>query len=192
MGPLRRQPTICMVSRPSWERGLIHVVVEIPAGTNAKWEVEKASGGLHWEQKDGKPRVVQFLAYPGNYGMIPRTSLPYEVGGDGDPLDVLLLGPQVARGSVVQARPIGVLQLLDDGERDDKILAVPLQGPLSDVTSLESLETLYPGVQLILETWFTSYKGSGRITSSGFAGTSDAVAIVREANAYYIDASGDP
>ena len=73
--------------RPSGEanQGLIHFVVEIPAGTNAKWEVDKATGGLHWEQKDGRPRVVQYLAYPGNYGMIPSTSLPYEIGGDGEP-----------------------------------------------------------------------------------------------------------
>ncbi len=42
--------------------GLVHVVVEIPAGTNDKWEVEKASGTLHWEHQDGKPRVVQYLA----------------------------------------------------------------------------------------------------------------------------------
>ena len=53
-------------------------MVEIPAGSNDKWEVDKTSGALYWEQEDGKPRVVQYLAYPGNYGMIPRTSLPHE------------------------------------------------------------------------------------------------------------------
>lgn len=165
--------------------GLINVVVEIPAGTNDKWQVEKVHGSLEWERKDGKPRVVQYLAYPGNYGMIPRTSLPYEIGGDGDPLDVLLLGPRVERGSVVRARPIGVLRLLDDGERDDKILAVPMAGPLSDVSDVEFLATAYPGVRLIVETWFTNYKGPGRITSSGFGDASDAIAVIEEANRYY-------
>lgn len=167
------------------EPGLIHVVVEIPARTNEKWQVEKASGSLEWERENGKPRVVQYPAYPGNYGMIPRTSLPYEVGVDGDPLDVLLLGPRVERGSVVRARPIGVLRLVDDGERDDKILAVPMQGPLSDVTDLESLDAKYQGVRPIIETWFTNYKGPGRITSSGYGDAPDAVAVVEEASRYY-------
>jgi len=165
--------------------GLVNVVVEIPAGTNDKWEVEKASGALHWELKDGKPRVVQYLAYPANYGMIPRTSLPKEVGGDGDPLDVVLLGPAVGRGSVVPARPIGVLRLVDDGERDDKILSVSLAGPLSDVSDLETLDARYPGIRSIVETWFTHYKGPGRTMSAGFADAADALAIVEEASRYY-------
>ena len=62
----------------------VNVVVEIPAGTNAKWEVDKTDGALRWEFRDGKPRVVDFLGYPGNYGMIPRTLLPKEEGGDGE------------------------------------------------------------------------------------------------------------
>jgi inorganic pyrophosphatase len=165
--------------------GLIHFVVEIPAGTNDKWEVDKSTGGLHWEQKDGRPRVVQYLAYPGNYGMIPSTSLPYERGGDGDPLDVLLLGPAVERGSVVFARPIGVLRLLDNGERDDKIIAVQAEGPLSDVHDLASLDAKYHGVRTIIETWFANYKGPGRIESGGFGDAAQALSIVLEASRYF-------
>lgn len=164
---------------------LVNAVVEIPAGTNDKWEVEKTSGGLHWEKKDGKPRVVQYLGYPANYGMIPRTSLPETLGGDGDPLDVVVLGPAADRGSVVRARPIGVLRLLDDGERDDKIIAVPLEGPLSDAVDLDSLDSRYPGIRQILETWFTHYKGPGRITSDGFGNVADAMAVVQEASTHF-------
>lgn len=167
------------------EGEFVNVVVEIPAGTNDKWEVEKTYGTLHWEQKDGKPRVVQYLAYPGNYGMIPRTSLPRELGGDGDPLDVLVLGPQVERGAVLHARPIGVLRLIDDGDRDDKILAVQTSGPLSDIESLEALKASYGGALLIIETWFTNYKGPGRLTSTGFGDATTAMAVVREASQYY-------
>lgn len=53
--------------------GTINVVVEIPAGTNAKYEVNTKTGNLDWEIKKGKPRMVKYLAYPANYGMIPST-----------------------------------------------------------------------------------------------------------------------
>ena len=57
-----------------------------------------------WEFKDGKPRIVKYLGYPGNYGMVPKTLLPENLGGDGDPLDVIVLGPQVERGSVIKCK----------------------------------------------------------------------------------------
>ena len=165
--------------------GLANVVIEIPAGTNAKWEVAKSGETVDWEIKRGKPRVVQYLAYPGSYGMIPRTALPRELGGDGDPLDLLVLGPALARGRVVAVRPVAVLKMLDDGERDDKIIAVQSEGPLSDVRDLASLNTNYPGVSSIVETWFSSYKGPGRMESRGWADAAEAQQVVREASRYY-------
>lgn len=51
--------------------GSINVLIEIPSGTNGKWEVNKETGNLDWEFKKGVPRVVQSLPYPANYGMIP-------------------------------------------------------------------------------------------------------------------------
>lgn len=149
--------------------GRAHVIVEIPAGTNAKWEVDKKTGNLTWERRDGQPRVVRFLPYPANYGMIPRTLLPEAHGGDGDPLDVVLLGPAAPRGQVVAARLVGVLLLVDQGEQDDKLLAVADDGPFADVSDLGDLEAQHPGVTSILETWFTSYKGPGETLAGGFA-----------------------
>jgi len=173
------------------ENGLINVIVENPAGTNDKWMVNKHTAALEWEQQDGTPRVIQYLAYPANYGMVPRTSLPYDVGGDGDPLDIVLLGPQVQRGKVVSARPIGILRLTDDGERDDKIVAVQITGPLSDVTDVPSLETNYPGTLAIIETWFVNYKGQGRTVSTGFENAAVAIEVIREASRYYEAIVGD-
>ena len=176
-------------ARPALARdGLVNVVIEIPAGTSDKWEVEKSDGSLAWEYKNGKPRVVQYLAYPGNYGMIPRTSLPEHLGGDGDPLDVLLLGPRLARGTIIAVRPVGVLRLLDDGERDDKIIAIAASGPLSDVTDLVALDSKYPGVTEIIEIWFTHYKGPDRISSTGFGTAAEARSVVGEASRYYQEA----
>jgi len=165
--------------------GLVNVVVEIPAGTTAKWEVDKADGALRWEMRDGRPRVVKYIGYPGNYGMVPRTLLSKELGGDGDPLDVLLLGPAVDRGSVVQARVIGVLEMLDGGEQDDKLLAVAAGTNLEHVTSLEQLDREFPGVTTIVRTWFANYKGPGVIETKAFAGSERADSILAAAMAMY-------
>ena len=165
--------------------GQLNVVVEIPTGTNAKWEVDKNSGHLLWEFKKGKPRVVPYLSYPGNYGMIPRTLLAQDQGGDGDPLDVLVLGPAVGRGQIVQARLIGVLKMLDDGEQDDKLLAVLSGSPLENVTSLEQLNRDFPGVSGIVETWFANYKGPGEIEILGFADVPEAEQLLSRAEASF-------
>ena len=135
----------------------IYVVVEIPAGTTAKWQVRHRDGALEWEERDGAPRVVDYLPYPANYGMVPSTVLSTDAEGDGDPLDALLLGDPLPRGAVVRARPVAVLRMRDRGERDDKILAVPLEGPFAKVDSLAALDRHYPGITLIIELWFTHY-----------------------------------
>ena len=171
----------------------VHIVIEIPAGTNAKWETTKDGDSIAWEMLDTGPRVVQYLAYPGNYGMIPRTLLPEAMGGDGDPLDVILLGPAVPRGSVVRARPVGVLELLDTGEDDDKIVAVPLDGLFSEIRDLEALRTGYAGALEILDIWFGSYKGPGVVETGGWRDAGAARAIIeRAAEAYEArDACGE-
>lgn len=109
--------------------------------------------------------------------MVPRTLLPESDGGDGDPLDVIILGPAVPRGSVVEVRPVAVLDLLDQGERDDKILAVPVSGPLSDVIDLKSLNRMYPGATEAVQIWFANYKG-GRTKSRGYKGSSAAWKLI--------------
>lgn len=142
---------------------LVNVLVEIPTGTLEKWEVEKTSGHLKLEFRDGKPRVVKYLGYPGNYGMIPKTLLPKNMGGDGDPLDVIVLGEAFERGSVVPCKLIGVIELLDKGEQDDKLIAVPANSHFSTLNNISELKENYNGVLEILETWFSNYKGPGKI-----------------------------
>lgn len=161
--------------------GTINAVIEIPAGTTAKWEVSKPHGELKWKFKKGKPRVVKYLGYPANYGMIPRTLLPKELGGDGDPLDVVVLGRALPRGSVVEAIVLGVLKLLDRGEQDDKILAVPKESPLHRVNSIKELDIKFPGVTAIVETWFLNYKGAGKMESRGFSGANEAMNVIKTA-----------
>ena len=171
--------------------GMIHVVVEIPAGTNAKWEVDKNDGNLKWEFKNGKPRVVKYLPYPANYGMVPQTILPEELGGDGDALDVLLLGSALPRGAVVKARLIGVLELLDGGEQDDKLLAITPGQPFGDINDLAELEREYPGVASIVQTWFANYKGLGEIEAKGLSGRKDAESVLKAAMENYRRAAAE-
>jgi inorganic pyrophosphatase len=172
---------------PESEDGSIRVVVEIPAGTNQKWEVTKPEGVLRREFRNGEPRVVRYLSYPANYGMIPRTLLPEEAGGDGDPLDVVVLGEAVPRGSVIDAKLIGVLRLLDDGEQDDKLIAVRAGTPLYEVDDIDQLDRSFNGVSAILEIWFSNYKGPGEIVSRGFAGVDEARAILDAAVSAFED-----
>ena len=148
--------------------GSINVVVEIPSGSGSKWEV-KQDGKLHWDLKNGKPRIVQYLPYPCDYGMIPHTK-----AADGDPLDVVILGPAVPRGSIVQAKVIGVMKLTDKGEQDDKIVAVMADTPLANVTSIAQLESEYPGTTDIIRNWFVNYKGPNAMPFGGFGDVNEA------------------
>lgn len=135
--------------------GTINVVIEIPAGTSEKWEVSSDGYSLVHEFKGDKPRVVNYLPYPGNYGLIPRTLLDADKGGDGGALDVMVLGPAVARGRVIRARPIGVIRLVDRMEQDDKVLAVTEGMTFQDTFDIDSLKDQYPGVIEILDIWWT-------------------------------------
>lgn len=152
----------------------VNAVIEIPAGSVDKWETDKNDGSLRWEVRDGKPRQIQYLSYPVNYGMVPRTLLDKEHGGDGEALDVLLLGASLPRGTVVPVRLVAVMHMIDHGERDDKLVAVRPGTPFDAVHDLKDLEQLFPGVTTILETWFSNYKGPGVTETRGFGDVHEA------------------
>ena len=162
--------------------GSINILVEIPSGTNGKWEVNKETGNLDWEFKKGVPRVVQYLPYPANYGMIPKTLSPEEIGGDGDPLDVLLLGEAVPRGAYVKGKLVGVMYMKDHGETDDKLIAVAEGSPFENINTISELKEQFPGTLEILQTWFVNYKGIGEdMKVNGFAGKKEADKVLNEA-----------
>ncbi len=98
----------------------VTAVVEIPFGSRNKYELDKATGLMKLDRV-----LYSAVHYPGDYGFIPRT-----LHEDGDPLDVLVLvKEQTFPGCLIDVRPIGVLNMLDRGEPDDKILAVPMNDP---------------------------------------------------------------
>ena len=95
----------------------IYVAIEIPANhAPIKYEIDKDSDCLFVDRFMATP-----MFYPANYGYIPNT-----LADDGDPLDVLVVTPYpVAPGSVIRARPVGILNMTDDGGGDAKVIAVP-------------------------------------------------------------------
>jgi inorganic pyrophosphatase len=162
--------------------GTVNAVVEVPAGYVDKWEVKNVDGWLHWDLKDGKPRRVKYLGYPCNYGMVPRTVLSKARGGDGDPLDVVLLGAALPRGTVVPARVIGLLEMSDGGELDVKLVAVRDGTAFEAIRSVAELDAQFPGVTSIVETWFQHYKGPGVVETRGFGDVARALGILRDAS----------
>lgn len=142
---------------------LVNATIEIMAGSNRKWEINKETGELEWEGAVSGlgGRVVDYLGYPANYGYIEETLSSEAEGGDGDALDILVLGDQVARAEQVAVRPLAVLRLLDQSEIDDKIIAVQMSGPFSSLTSMSGLRQKYPKAAEIIALWFANYKRQG-------------------------------
>lgn len=151
------------------DRG-IHVVVEIPAGTNQKIEYQTENEEFAVDQLDGRDRVVRFLPYPGNYGFIPSTLMETTRGGDGDALDVLVIGESQPTGTVLEAVPVGALRLRDRGEIDTKIIAVPADSSrrVLDVTNFRDLLLQQDAARRIIEEWFLNYKGLGVVELVGW------------------------
>jgi inorganic pyrophosphatase len=99
----------------------VTAVIEIPRGSRNKYELDKDSGMLRLDRV-----LYSAVHYPGDYGFIPRT-----LHEDGDPLDILVrINEPTFPGCQIDVRPIGVLKMLDLGDPDDKILAVPVNDPM--------------------------------------------------------------
>ena len=158
---------------------VVNAVVEIPSGTTAKFEVDETDGRLHWmrDRHHGGRREIDYLAFPVNYGMVPRT-----LAEDGDALDVVVLGTGIERGRVTRARVIGVLEMADGDARDDKLIAVPVEPDLrngfSRLHDLSELDWYYPSARTILFLWFSSYWGPGVTEVLGWGDAAAAAEIL--------------
>ena len=167
------------------EDGTVNVVIEIPAGISEKWEVSKTTGSLSREFYMGKPRTIDYEPYPINYGMIPRTVLPSRVGGDGDPLDVLVLGNSLTQGDVVKVKIIGLVKMEDFGEQDDKIIAVPINSKLSNFDNLIQLNDKNPEIVQKIKVWFENYKGKNIVNFLDYGNVKEANDLIFLTERYY-------
>ena len=180
-GAYRLLSNVHLVDGIDYKKGTYQALIEIPAGTTAKWEVNHKSGNMEWEFKNGVPRNVKFLGYPGNYGFIPQTILEKEDGGDGDPLDIIVLGPAVERGTIQEVKILGAIKLLDDDEQDDKIIAVTLNGPFAKIDSLGEMMMKFPGAIEIIRYWFEGYD-KGSMKFMGYMKQKDAQTLIEKAH----------
>ena len=141
------------------ENGYFQAVIEIPAGTNSKIEYDKISRVFKPSLRDGKERKIDFLAYPGNYGFIPSTFSNPEKGGDGDALDVMVLSSTLASGTILEIIPIGMIKLIDAGEEDFKVIAIPANSSLRTITAENFKDFIkkYKPAQDIIQAWFLNY-----------------------------------
>ena len=128
---------------------IVNVVIEIPKGSNIKYEIDKETGALFVDRK-----LFTAMFYPTNYGFIPST-----LEGDGDPVDVLVLGEfTVIPLSVIRAVPIGVLYTEDEEGQDSKIIAIPIKKIDSSFSSINDVSDIPDITKKQIEHFFKHYK----------------------------------
>ena len=122
-------------------------VIEIPLGSNVKYELDKPTGLLKVDRLIHSP-----VFYPANYGFIPQT-----YADDNDPLDVLVLCQEPVQPlSLIQARAIGLMTMIDSGASDGKIIAVAANDP--EFNSYVEAKELPSHRLLVLKRFFQDYK----------------------------------
>lgn len=147
-------------------------IIEIPAGSKVKYELDKETGLLRLDRM-----LYSAVHYPANYGLIPQT-----YAEDDDPLDVLVLCQEpVAPLTLVRARAIGLMTMLDTGKRDHKILAVAVDDP--EYNGFQEAGEL-PGHRLaLLRRFFQDYKTlEGKVVEvDAFQPAATALPVIEEA-----------
>ena len=150
----------------------VNALIEIPQGSRTKYEIDKVTGLLKLDRV-----IYSSFHYPMNYGFIPQT-----LGHDGDPLDILVLCSQSIQSlCLVEATVIGNMQMIDSGEKDDKIIAVATKDPsVNHITSIEDIPRHFVNE---LRNYFEQYKvlENKQVQIEDFQDKDIAFTIIREA-----------
>jgi len=160
---------------PDWPQ-IVYVVVEIPKGSRNKYEYDEEKGFVKLDRV-----LFSSLHYPGDYGFIPQT-----LHADGDPLDVLVMTNEPTfSGCVIEARPLGIFHLVDRGQLDDKVLAVPHTDPL--FAGYRTLSDVPPHFLEEMTHFFNVYKDleSGEVVGEGWDGIEYAHATIKHSFEQY-------
>src|SRR5580658_5818123 len=157
---------------------IVRMIVEIPQHSANKYEYDGNLGVFRLDRALYSP-----LHYPGDYGFIPGT-----LADDKDPLDVLVLVQQPSYpGVMIEVRPVGVLNMVDSDEKDQKILAVPNRNPRYD--QIHTMDQIFAHVRREIEHFFSIYKElEGKITTmDGWGGPREARKAIQECRQRYLD-----
>ncbi len=157
---------------------IVNAVIEIPEGSRAKYEIDKSSGLLKMD------RVIHSsFHYPMNYGFIPQT-----LGDDKDPLDILVLSSvSVQPLCIIEAKVIGVMQMVDSGDMDDKIIAIANTDP--SVNYINNVEEMPAHFFNELRHFFEEYKKleNKTVVVEEFQDKATALKIITDALKLYAD-----
>ncbi len=127
----------------------VHAVIEIPYGSNIKYELDKESGAIFVDRV-----MYSAMYYPANYGFVPNT-----LAKDGDPVDVMVLNEYpLLPGSVIKCRLIGVLVMEDEKGMDEKLLAVPVSKVDPTYDNIKSIDDLPEHTLNKIKNFFETYK----------------------------------
>lgn len=155
---------------------VVNAMIEIPQGSRTKYEIDKETGLLKLDRV-----IYSSFHYPVNYGFIPQT-----LGYDNDPLDILVLCSQSIQSlCLVEATVIGNMQMIDSGEKDDKIIAVATKDPsVNHITSIEELPRHFISE---LKNYFEQYKvlENKQVQIEDFQDKTIAYHIIDEAIKFY-------
>ncbi|HMF08383.1 MAG TPA: inorganic diphosphatase, partial [Thermoanaerobaculia bacterium] len=155
---------------------VVPAIIEIARGSRVKYELDKPSGLIRVDRV-----LFSAVHYPANYGFIPQTYCE-----DHDPLDILVLGQEeVLPLAIMRAKPIGVMKMTDQGEEDDKIIAVHADDP--EYAFYESIRQLPPHRIEELRRFFEDYKVLEKktVTVNVFQDHADALAVIGDAIELY-------
>src|SRR3989344_5834903 len=149
----------------SGTKDTMHVIVEINKGSKNKYEIDKKTGLISLD------RVAHTAQdFPFDYGFVPRT-----LWHDNDPVDVVLLTTHPLHpGVLVRARPVAIMNMIDSGEGDDKIIAVPVEDPR--FANVKDISDINPHTLKEIEHFYSTYKKLQEkvVEVTGFKGAEEA------------------
>lgn len=160
---------------------LVNAVIEIPRRSRAKYEICRETGLLRLDRM-----LYSAVHYPTNYGFIPQT-----LGEDNDPVDVMVISYiDAVPLCLMRARPIGVMHMVDNGEVDDKIIAICEDD--TSVTHMSELEHLPPHFTSEIEHFFSEYKRleGKEVQVQAFQGKEAAWKVINDGVARYKEKYG--
>jgi inorganic pyrophosphatase len=154
----------------------VNGLIEIPQGSRTKYEIDKPTGLLKLDRI-----IYSSFHYPVNYGFIPQT-----LGQDGDPLDILVMcSESIQPLCLVEATVIGNMQMIDNGEKDDKIIAVATKDP--GVNYISNVDELPKHFIAVLRNYFEQYKvlENKKVEIDEFQDKDAAYKVIAEAIEFY-------